>query len=92
MSTSGKIARFPFFSRMALFLATNLAVLLLLGVVLRLTGLEQMLAQSGIGLQLRGMLVFSAIFGFMGRLYAPYHGADSNTEASNVYRPYHRQI
>lgn len=68
MSTSGKIARFPFFSRMALFLATNLAVLLLLGVVLRLTGLEQMLAQSGIGLQLRGMLVFSAIFGFMGSL------------------------
>jgi len=68
MTSPRPIARFPFFSRMALFLATNLAVLLLLGFVFRATGLEQRLAESGLGLQLGGLLVFAAIFGFMGSL------------------------
>lgn len=63
-----KIARFPFFSRMLLFLATNLGVLLLLGFVMRVLGVEQLLAEQGIGMHLGGLLAFAAIFGFAGSL------------------------
>lgn len=63
-----KIARFPFFSRMVLFLATNLGVLLLLGFVFRVLGVEQLLAEQGIGLQLGGLLAFAAMFGFLGSI------------------------
>jgi heat shock protein HtpX len=65
---SKKIVRFPFFSRMLLFLATNLAVIILLGFVLRVLGVEQLLAEQGIGLQLGGLLAFAAVFGFAGSL------------------------
>lgn len=63
-----KIARFPFFSRMFLFLATNLGVILLLGFVLRVLGVEQLLAEQGLGIQLGGMLAFASVFGFAGSL------------------------
>ncbi|MDH5617764.1 MAG: zinc metalloprotease HtpX, partial [Gammaproteobacteria bacterium] len=35
------------FTRVALFIATNLAVVFVLGIVLRLLGVDQMLAESG---------------------------------------------
>jgi heat shock protein HtpX len=50
--------------RVVLFLATNIAVLLLLSVVIRLLGLDRWLAAEGI--DYRGLLVFSAVFGFGG--------------------------
>lgn len=62
------IVRFPFFSRMALFLGTNLAVLILLGFVLHMAGVESLLAEQGIGLQLGALLGFAAIFGFAGSI------------------------
>jgi len=52
--------------RIALFLATNLAVVLLLSVVLRLLGVDQYLAQSGAGINYEGLLVMSLVFGFGG--------------------------
>lgn len=66
--SSRKIVRFPFFSRMALFLATNLGVILLLGFVMRVLGVEQLLAEQGVGMHLGGMLVFAGVFGFAGSL------------------------
>src|SRR6202166_4225532 len=50
--------------RIVLFLATNLAVVLVLSVVARLLGLDAWLAAHGTGLG--GLLVFAAFFGFGG--------------------------
>ncbi|NND66685.1 MAG: protease HtpX, partial [Halioglobus sp.] len=52
--------------RILLFLATNIAVLALIGIVFNLLGLEGILAANGVDLNLSGLLVFSAMFGFGG--------------------------
>ena len=52
--------------RIALFLATNVAVILVLSIVLRLLGVDSYLEQSGTGLNYEALLIFSAIFGFGG--------------------------
>lgn len=57
-----------FMTRIALFVLTNLAVLLVLGVVLRLLGIERILDEQGVGLDYRALLVFSAVIGFGGAL------------------------
>lgn len=53
--------------RILLFLATNLAVLVLVGAVMSFFG-EPMLAANGVDLNLKGLLIFSAAFGFAGSL------------------------
>jgi heat shock protein HtpX len=50
--------------RIVLFLATNLAILMVLSVSMRLLGIDQYLAASG--QDLGGLLVFAALFGFGG--------------------------
>jgi heat shock protein HtpX len=52
--------------RTLLFLATNLAIIVLLGIVLRLLGVERILDESGTGLNLGALLIFAAVFGFGG--------------------------
>jgi heat shock protein HtpX len=52
--------------RVVLFLATNLAVLLVLSVVISLLGLDRWLSAEGI--DYRGLLAFSAVLGFGGAL------------------------
>ena len=52
--------------RIFLFLMTNIAVLAVLSVVCKLLGVDQMLAQSGGGLNLTGLLIMSGIFGMGG--------------------------
>jgi heat shock protein HtpX len=52
--------------RILLFLATNLAIVILLGIVLRLLGVESILDESGTGLDLGALLIFAAVFGFAG--------------------------
>ena len=52
--------------RIALFLATNVAVILVLSIVLRLLGVDSYLEQSGSGLNYEALLIFSAVFGFGG--------------------------
>ena len=52
--------------RIVLFLVTNLAVVLLLGIVARLLGVDRFLHQSG--LNLPSLLIFAAIFGMGGSL------------------------
>jgi heat shock protein HtpX len=54
--------------RIVLFLATNLAVVLVLSVALRLLGVERILDAQGIGLDLSNLLIFAAVFGFAGSL------------------------
>jgi heat shock protein HtpX len=52
--------------RVFLFLATNIAVLLVLSIVLSLIGFEGILDEQGVDLDLGQLLVFAAIFGFGG--------------------------
>ena len=52
--------------RIALFLATNIAILLVLSVTLRLLGVERILDEQGSSLDLGALLVFSAVIGFGG--------------------------
>jgi heat shock protein HtpX len=54
--------------RIALFIVTNLAVLVVISVVLKLLGVESILAESGTQLDLQALLVFSAVIGFSGSL------------------------
>ena len=52
--------------RMFLFLATNVAILLVLSIALQVLGIEQILDQQGVGLDLRALLIFSAVLGMGG--------------------------
>ncbi len=54
--------------RILLFLATNIAVLLLVSIVFSLLGLDGILAQNGVDLNLGSLLVMCAVFGFGGSL------------------------
>ena len=52
--------------RVFLFLATNLAIILVLSVTLRLLGFERILDEQGVGLDINSLLLFAAVFGFGG--------------------------
>lgn len=54
--------------RILLFLATNVAILLVLSVTLRLLGVDRILDESGTGLDYNNLLIFSAVLGFSGSL------------------------
>ncbi len=54
--------------RIALFLITNLAIVVVLSISLRLLGFESILDQQGIGLDINSLAMFSAVFGFGGAL------------------------
>jgi heat shock protein HtpX len=54
--------------RVVLFLATNLAVVFVLSITLRLLGVDRILNEQGTGLNLTNLLIFSAVFGFAGSL------------------------
>ncbi|MGQ9573614.1 MAG: protease HtpX [Thiobacillaceae bacterium] len=54
--------------RVFLFLATNLAIIVVLSITLRLLGVERILDAQGVGLDLNALLIFAAVFGFGGSL------------------------
>lgn len=54
--------------RIALYLLTNLAVVVVASITLSLLGVNSYFAASGSGLDLTSLLIFSAVFGFAGSL------------------------
>ncbi len=52
--------------RIMLFLATNIAILAVLSITMRLLGIESLLDESGTNLNLNSLLVFAAVIGFTG--------------------------
>ena len=54
--------------RILLFVATNVAVLVVLSITLRLLGVDRILDEQGTGLDLNALLIFSAGLGFSGSL------------------------
>ena len=55
-------------TRILLFMATNAAILLVITVLFRLLGLESMLYQNGVDLNLSGLLIMSAVIGMTGSI------------------------
>ena len=53
-------------SRILLYLATNIAVIAVLSITMRLLGFESLLDQQGIDLDLNALLVYAAVIGFSG--------------------------
>lgn len=54
--------------RVVLFLITNLAVIFVLSIAMKLLGVDRLLAESGGGLNLSALLVFASVIGFGGAL------------------------
>ena len=54
--------------RILLFLGTNIAVLVLVSIIFNLLGLEGILANNGVDLNLGSLLIFCALFGMSGSL------------------------
>lgn len=54
------------FKRIALFIATNLAVILVLSIVLRLLGVDSILDEQQVGIDYQSLLILSAVIGFGG--------------------------
>ena len=54
--------------RMLLFFGTNLAIIIVLSISMRLLGVDTYLEQQGGGLNLNALLIFSAVFGMGGSL------------------------
>ncbi len=52
--------------RIVLFIATNIAILIVLSIVLSLFGVGRILDEHGIGLDYYNLLIFAAVFGFGG--------------------------
>ncbi len=55
-------------TRILLFMATNAAILLVITVLFRFLGLESMLYQNGVDLNLSGLLIMSAVIGMTGSI------------------------
>ncbi|MGH8469102.1 MAG: protease HtpX [Gammaproteobacteria bacterium] len=54
--------------RIVLFLITNLAVMLLLGIIVKVFGVETYLAGQGAGMDLNGLLIMAGVFGMGGSI------------------------
>jgi len=54
--------------RILLFLATNVAVMVVLSIAVKVLGLEEALAAQGVGIDLPGLLVMAGIFGMGGSM------------------------
>lgn len=54
--------------RILLYLATNIAVIAVLSITMRLLGIESLLDQQGVNLDLNALLVYAAVIGFSGSL------------------------
>ena len=53
-------------TRIFLLIATNFAVIVVLGIAAQIFGLDKIMAQSGMGGQLTGLFIMSAVIGFVG--------------------------
>lgn len=80
--------------RILLFLATNIAVMILVSLVFNLLGLEGILSTNGVDLNLSSLLVFCALFGFLGSfvsLLASKYMAKRGTRAHIIETPRNRE-
>ncbi len=55
-------------TRVLLFLATNIAVLAVLNISMRILGIDSLLDEQGVGLDIQSLTIYAAIIGFSGSL------------------------
>ncbi|MEN8250902.1 MAG: zinc metalloprotease HtpX, partial [Bacteroidota bacterium] len=55
-------------TRILLFVATNVAVMALIGIVFQLLGIQGLLAENGVDLNLQAVMVMSLLIGFSGSI------------------------
>lgn len=80
--------------RIFLFLATNIAVLVLVSIVFNLLGLQGILAENGVDLNLGSLLIMCAVFGFGGSLISLFLSkwmAKRGTGATIIEQPRNRE-
>lgn len=70
--------------RIGLFILTNIAVLLVASIMLSLLGVDSILQQNGVDLNLGSLLIFSAIFGFTGSLISLFLSKFMAKQAAHV--------
>ena len=56
-------------NRIFLFIGTNIAILVVLSLVMQLLGIESLLNEQGTQLDLRSLLIFSAVIALCGVIY-----------------------
>ena len=56
-------------NRIVLFIGTNIAILVVLSLVMQLLGIESLLNEQGTQLDLRSLLIFSAVIALCGVIY-----------------------
>lgn len=54
------------FKRITLFIITNLAIIFVMSIVLSLLGVDRILDEQGVALDLKNLIIFAAVFGFGG--------------------------
>ena len=52
--------------RILLFLLTNIAIMVILSITLRILGVDSLLMQNGSNLNINALVIFSGVFGFGG--------------------------
>jgi len=52
--------------RISLFLITNIAIMVVLSITLRILGVDNLLKENGSSLDIQALIIFSGIFGFGG--------------------------
>lgn len=71
--------------RIGLFILTNIAVLLVASIMLSILGVDSVLQQNGVDLDLGALLVFSAVFGFAGSLISLFLSKFMAKQAARVH-------
>ncbi len=55
--------------RIFLFLVTNIAIMVILSITLRILGVDSLLAQNGSDLNINALVIFSGVFGLVAPLF-----------------------
>jgi len=71
--------------RILLFLGTNIAIIALISVTFRLLGLDGILAQNGVDLDMNALLIYSAVIGFSGSLISLFLSKFMAKKGMNVH-------
>jgi heat shock protein HtpX len=71
--------------RIGLFIMTNIAIMVLISVVFSLFGIQGVLAENGVDLNLSALLVYSAVIGFSGALISLFMSKFMAKRSMNVH-------
>ena len=71
--------------RIGLFIITNIAIMVLISIVFSLFGIQGVLAENGVDLNLTALLIYSAVIGFSGALISLFMSKFMAKRSMNVH-------